>query len=244
MDPLHYLARAMFYRVRTVPVRDCVHYCGFRYGRGEFNPYEQYIRGILSGVPRATLRADLRDFLVHFRPKDLGEALSVPLERPPPLWQLPWRRIDATTPRGWRDTAAEIPDVLTHFSVQGVPEQRIIDEHGWLEGAWAAIGREGYQPERYSYIRAFELQGEARSAYLVADGNHRLSCLAAMGQDKVKVILAPVRTARRRLSAIWPAVREGRIAEADALRIFDAYFRGNPTPHRAPTPATVASTGR
>jgi hypothetical protein len=244
MNPLHRLVRAVFYRVRTVSVRDCVHYCGFRYGRDEFNPYEQYVRGLLSGAPRAALREDLRDFLVHFRPKNLGEALSVPLEHAPPLWQLPWRRLGALTPRGWRATAAEIPDVLTHFSDQGVPEQRILEEYGLLEGAWDAIRRDGYQPRQHSFIRVFELQGEIRSAYLVADGNHRLSCLGAMGQTEVDVILAPARTARRRRSASWPAVRGGQIGEADALRIFDAYFRGNPLPHRAPVPATVISTGR
>ena len=239
MKVLRQLTRLLFYRVRLVPVRDCVHYCGFRYGRKEFNPYEKYVAGLMTGASRENIRMELRNFLLHFRPRDLGEALSVPLQRAPPLWQLPWRRPHAGTPRGWRATAAEIPDVLTHFSDQGVPERRILDEYEWLEGAWAAISRKGYRPELHSYIRVFELRGAERSAYLVADGNHRLSCVAVMGLSLVPVILAPLRRAVRADSARWPAVRDGHISEVDALRIFDAYFHGNHHPCRSQIPAEI-----
>lgn len=233
------LAQLLLYRVKLVPVADCVHYCGFRYGRKEFNPYEQYINGLTTGVSRDKLRGELLDFLLHFRPKNLGEALSVGLQRPPPLWYLPWKRISADTPRGWGQVASEIPDLLTHFSEEGVPEEMIDQECGWIEGAWSSIEREGYCPEVHSFIRVFELRGAERSAYIVADGNHRLSCLSASGASHVRVILAPLRTAHRANSAKWPAVRDGRISQTDALRIFDAYFTGNHQPRLNAVPAAL-----
>ncbi|MDW2980593.1 hypothetical protein [Rhodanobacter sp. KK11] len=239
MNILHHFAHRLFYRVRSVPIRDCVHYCGFRYGRGEFNPYEEYFRGLASGEPMNCARARLRDFLLHYRPQDLAQALSLDIANAPPLWQFPWNRVHSGTPKGWRQTADEIPDVLTHFSDEGVPEQRIHDEYGWLEGAWRAISSEGYLPGKYSYVRVFELVGSERSAYIVADGNHRLAALSTLGVERIEVILAPLRTAHRARNASWPAVRDNRLRQDDALRIFDAYFHGNQCPHRTKTLAPV-----
>jgi hypothetical protein len=233
------VAQLLFYRARLVPLADCVHYCGFRYGRKEFNPYERYIHGLMVGVPRDKLRGELLNFFLHFRPRNLGEALSVNLQRPPPLWHLPWKRVHVGTPRGWRALASEIPDLLTHFSEEGVPEEMIDQECLWIERAWSSINREGYRPESHSFIRVFELRGTERSAYIVADGNHRLSCLSASGVSHVQVILAPLRTAHRANSRRWPAVREGCIGQDDALRIFDAYFMGNHHPWLSDEPAPL-----
>lgn len=234
-------AQMAFYRVRTISVADCVHYCGFRYGRREFNPYENYLQGMVSGEPVDRIRGQFCDFLLHYRPRDLAEALSLDIANAPPLWQFPWRRVHSGTPRGWRQTADEIPDVLTHFSDEGVPEHRISDEYEWIESAWQAISSEGYRPEEYGYVRVFELVGPKRSAYIVADGNHRLAALAMLGVERIEVILAPLRTAYRTCSAAWPAVRDGRVSQDNGVRIFDAYFHGNRRPHRTVHPAAIWS---
>jgi hypothetical protein len=241
MDIVNKLAQTFFYRVRPIRVRDCVHYCGFRYGRGEFNPYEKYFRDIASGCAVEHARAEFLDFILHHRPRNLGEALSLDIPNAPPLWRFPWQRANARQPRGWRETADEIPDVLTHFSNQGVPEQRIRDEYRWLDDAWHAMSSQGYRPIEHSYIRVFELASTERSAYIVADGNHRLAALSVLGIDRIDTIMAPFRTARRSQSSGWPAVRGGLVSEKDALRIFDVYFHGNRCPCRAQTQAPVVS---
>ena len=76
---------------RTVAIADCVHFCAYRYGRGETNPYEQYAIGLAAGDPLDAVRSRFVDYLQHFRPRDLGEALGVDLSRAYPLWALPWR---------------------------------------------------------------------------------------------------------------------------------------------------------
>lgn len=224
------IARLLFFRTKEVEIEDCVHYCGFRYGRNEFNPYEQYIRGLSQGVSSKILRDEFLSFILHFRPRNLAEALSISLKHPPSLWQLPWRH-QTKNPVGWCDNPHSIPDILTHFSDLGVPDVVVRQEYRWLESAWANIKDNGYHPETYSYIRVFELRGESRNAYIVADGNHRISSLSIMGATRVVVQFSPFRTVSRSQVSQWPAVRSHGLSVEDALRIFDAYFDGNQQPH-------------
>jgi hypothetical protein len=225
---------------RAVAIANCVHYCGFRYGRGEFNPYENYIVGLANGVSREILRTRFVDFIRHYRPHDLGEALGVRTERVIPLWLLPWKSWrKLMRPGGWSESPTSVVDIMTHFSPKGILLSHIMQEYRWLEQAWKNISRNGYQPKWYSYIEVFELRGTHESRFIVVDGNHRLSALAALGQSEVWVRRMPWAIAHRSRARYWPLVISGHVSPGDALRIFDAYFCGNATCHRAPVPAEI-----
>ncbi|MDD2663765.1 MAG: hypothetical protein PHD19_08395 [Dechloromonas sp.] len=225
--------------IREIAIADCVHYCGFRYGRNEFNPYENYITGLADGHPQEDLRQRFIDFIRHYRPRDLGEALSVTTSHSIPLWLLPWKSWRKLfRPGGWQKSVADVIDIVTHFSPQGVKWDRIEEEFTWLESAFATIRDHGYQPEKYGYIEVFELCAPKESRFLVTDGNHRLGALHALGEKRVRVRHPLCFSAHRTRARYWPLVLSGHLSLRDALAIFDGYFHGNRTPHRAfhPTP--------
>jgi hypothetical protein len=224
---------------RTVAIEDCVHFCAYRYGRGETNPYEQYAIGLAAGEPPEDVRARFVAYLQHFRPQDLGEALGVDLSRAYPLWALPWR-----TPRqvsrnaGWHESARAVVDVMTYFSAAGIPDSVLKREYHWHESAFETMSRMGYRPEDFTYITARELRGD-RPAYLVTDGNHRLSALSALGHRTVEIKLPLATTIHRAKVDRWPLVRSGMMGREDALRVFDAYVEGHRVPARTQTPASI-----
>ena len=157
----------LFSQLRTVAISDCVHYCGFRYGRGEFNPYENYVIGLAQGAPIEKLRGQFEHFLRHYRPRDLGEALGVKTEQSIPLWLLPWKSWrKLKQPGGWRDSLHDIIDIITHFSPLGIQRFRILEEYTWLEAAWRNIHTDGYRPDLHSHISVFELHDGTSSRYL------------------------------------------------------------------------------
>lgn len=226
--------------IREINIADCVHYCGFRYGRNEFNPYENYINGLAEGRAITEVRERFIDFIRHYRPKDLGEALSVATTTSIPLWLLPWKSwLKLYRPSGWQESTENVPDILTYFSPKGVEWHRIKDEFGWLERAWSTIHKHGYLPKQHGYIEVFELSNGPAMRFLVTDGNHRLSALQSLGKNRVLVHQPHFFSATRSRAHFWPLVLSGHIPHCDALAIFDGYFRGNPTPHRAATPTSI-----
>lgn len=232
-------AALAFGRVRQVAIADCVHFCAYRYGRGETNPYEQYAMGLAGELPLSVVRERFVEYLRGYRPRHLGEALGVVLSQTYPLWYLPWRRPEQVGEiRGWSGCAGSVVDVMTHFSDEGIPRSVVEQEFGWHESAFAAIARGGYRPRRYSYIVARELRGH-RSAYLLTDGNHRLSAMSALGVKTVELKLPLCTTVNRTEVAKWPLVRAGLMTRGDALAVFDAYLSGNIAPVRSEMPARV-----
>lgn len=223
-------------RRETVRVADCVHFGAFRYGRGELNPYENYVTGLARGEPVAKLRERFTAFLCEYRPVDFGEALGVRLEQAHGLWDYPWRRGAPDTRRagkeGWCEEPADVPDLLTHFSERGILRSRIEEEFRWLEATWASVREHGYRPRRFAgHLTARKLvarDGERR--FLIYDGNHRLSAVSALGQDEVTVRCAAVMTVRETALARWRGVASRRWTADDARRIFRAYFEGNRAP--------------
>ena len=87
------------------------------------------------GVDPAVLRDRFEDFLRHFRPRDLGELLQVPLSRQVPMWVLPWDAHAPIRPNGgWLDDAAIVVDIMTHYCERGILRSKIDREYVWLEG--------------------------------------------------------------------------------------------------------------
>jgi hypothetical protein len=209
----------------TIPIDRCRHYNGYKYGSSAFNPYENYIVGLHRGEDRGVLRRQFEDFLLHFRPRHFGELLRVPLSNRVPLWVYPWHASAGTHPNGgWHETADSVVDIITHFSEQGIQRSKIQGEYFWLERAYDTIATMGYQPRRFSYISVFELRDHDGSVYVVKDGNHRLSSMAAFGHTDVVAAREEVFD----LSAHdrWPQVASGLYSPADAHALVRAYFRG------------------
>lgn len=226
--------------MREVRIADCVHPCAFRYGREEFNPYENYVSGLARGTPLVELRRRFVDFLRHYRPADLGEALGVRLSHPVPLWHLPWKSWrKLARPGGWSASLAEVLDLFTYFSPQGIRWSRIAEEFHWMQRSWRSICSEGYRPERYGYIEVFELVDTDASSFLVVDGNHRLAALHAAGASTVLVRRPALHAARRRWARFWPLVLTRHVRLDDAYRIFDAYRNGNAHVHCSSEPAAL-----
>ncbi len=214
-------------REETVATRQCVHFCGFRYSRGELNPYETYARALARNEPVAQARTAFVEFLQHYRPRHFGEALGLDLQRNYPLWLYPWTR--RSVQPGWYDVPGDCPDVLTYFSELGISRRRIGLEFGWMENAFASIRQHGYQPARFrSVIRARKFLAEdGTAAYLILDGNHRLAVLAALGVERITLRHLPSATVRRSDLPRWPRVRDGTYLPEDASKVFAVYFTGN-----------------
>ena len=232
--------------LKEVAIAECVHFCGFRYGRNEYHPYETYVRRLHRGEPLNEIRAEFVDFLEHYRPRHFGEALGIALSRNYPMWAYPWLRIRSFIrpflTRGWVRKPRRIPDIITHFSEAGIPGSLLASEYTWLEGAYQAISRSGYQPEKFGYPQAMALEkSDGARAYLILDGNHRISSLAALGYGRVRVQYVPGEMAVQAQARTWLGVRTGIYSEADAIRILESYFRAhtNYRTHEGPVPPIV-----
>ena len=228
----------LFGRRVTVPIARCVHFGGFRYGLGEPHPYETYVLRAQEGRG-AEARAWLVEFLQHYRPGTLAEALGVQLDRNYDLWQFPWMR-DRPPTNGWLPDPFQIPDIITHFSNEGVLWFRIEQEFFWLERALYSIRRYGYKPVNERGIIAWRfLRVDGSEAFLILDGNHRLSALAALGHETVELSYVSRDTVNERDAARWPQVKANVFTTADAIRVFHAYFDGNRNWRTTSTPAPL-----
>lgn len=226
-------------QTKAVPIAECVHYGAFRYGCGDVNPYEDYATALVRREPLVLARERFVDFLCHYRPRDFGEALGVELGGRHELWHFPW---EAETPAAaWVAEPDDAPDIITHFSERGILRFRIEEEFLWAEKLFHSIGRHGFRAkagERPIEAREFWAAGGAKR-YLITDGNHRVSALAAIGKKTVVVRSAPWAAVRETACTEWPRVRDGSCTAEDALRIFRAYFNGNHRTRTTEVPATV-----
>jgi hypothetical protein len=236
-------------RLIRTRITQCVHYCAFRYGRNEYNPYESYVVDIFRNTPRANARERFIAFLRHYRPRHLGEALGLrdTLSRRYPLWAFPWADVTPIDPQkqyGWSDDPNDCPDILTHFSEVGIPLSRIEEEFFWLERALDSISEKGYRPLRYrNFVTALRLvRSDGENAFLLTDGNHRVAAMAALGYKNI-LIRQPSRYRVNEADCDrWPGVRSGLYGQEDALRVFGAYFSGNFDYHTAVHPARIINT--
>ena len=224
----------------TVPIDRCRHYCAFKYGSGSFNPYENYVVGLHEGAPLGELRQRFEDFLIHYRPRDFGEVFGIALSRRVPLWVYPWQldlRFDPQN--GWLDDLDEVPDIITHFCARGIRRSRIQEEYFWLERAYATVSTHGYRPHKNTFIEALEFAREDERAYLLTDGNHRVSALTALGHEEVMVKVHTLVRWDGENHREWPQVRLGTYSEQDAIKVFDVYFGGVTGFTRSDRPARI-----
>jgi hypothetical protein len=138
--------------VISIPVKQCRHYCGFKYGSNSFNPYENYIIGLHKKKSVDKLRKDFEDFLMFYRPQNFGEVFNIEFSKDIPLWLYPWQGgCDFNPSNGWLEDINKVPDIITHFCKQGIKKSRIDEEYFWLEQAYYLMFKIGYQPKKILY---------------------------------------------------------------------------------------------
>lgn len=221
-----------------VPVHLCRHYCGFRYGSDSFNPYENYIVGLHQGIPTAELRRRFEDFICWYRPRNFAETFGITINPAIPLWSYPWSG-PVPPNHGWHLGLDAIPDILTHFCAAGVKRSRIEEEYSWLHRAYESIKQHDYQPQAHSYLKVREMTDGQSRAYLVEDGNHRLSALVALGVRDVLVQQLPIDTVALAQLPTWPQVQSGYYLPAEAEQLLRVYLRGMDGFPRSAVPATM-----
>lgn len=213
--------------ILAVPISQCRHYCAFKYGSGSFNPYENYVVGLHEGVPLVELRRRFEDFLMYFRPRNFGEVFGIELSKHIPLWVYPWQHGKSFDPqKGWLSNLDKVPDIITHFCDQGIKRSRIEEEYFWLERAYAIISTNGYQPYNHTFIESIELNTGNKRVYILTDGNHRASALAALGHGEVMIKVTQSIRWNGENHKQWPQVRLGTYTEQDANDLFNIYFVG------------------
>lgn len=226
-------------KISTLPIASCRHYCGFIYGARSFNPYENYVIGVHNNVAWSDLRSQFEDFIKYYRPRNFGDVLGIDISKNIPLWVFPWNAYEKVNiHNGWLSDLDDVPDIITHFCEQGVKRTRINEEYFWLERAYKSIASIGYQPRLHGYIEVLELRVGEDSAYIVTDGNHRLSALAAMDRTSVVVKILPSRIDSRNVDT-WFQVKRGLYSKEDAIMTLRAYIEGVKTFCRSQTPAKI-----
>lgn len=224
-------------------IEQCRHYGAFKYGSGSFNPYENYIVGLHEGTHIADLRQRFEDFLRYYRPRDFGDVFGIEFSRRVPLWIYPWRDDPSFDPdNGWLDDLDDVPDIMTHFCPQGIRRSRIDEEYFWLERAYRTVSTQGYRPRDNSFIEALQFARGTERVYLLTDGNHRVSTLAALGHEKVKIRLRGSVRWDGENHREWPQVRLGTYSEQDAVELFNVYFTGVSGFLRSDQPARIIDT--
>lgn len=215
-----------------VSIRECVHYGAFRYGHEEYHPYETYLHRLHMGESLGHVRSQFVDFLRHYRPRHLGEALGITLPRKHRLWLFPWhplwKLLTTRCSSGWYRSPKSVPDIITSFCPAGIPRALLEKEYLWLHGAYESIVANGYLPYRFGHPLGRLFVGACgKRACLLLDGNHRVSALSALGYDKLVVEISSRHTVRLDELEQWPGVRARVFTRDEAESVFMAYFSGN-----------------
>ncbi len=229
------------YVIEKVPIKNCVHYCGFKYGGQQYHPYETTIERFKREPENAdAIKKQFIDFLKYYRPRYFNDAFDITLSKKYPLWTYPWHQhANHSYGNNWVSDPDDINDIITHFSEEGIPSYKIDREFFWMTRALKQMA-EGYRPEQYSYIEAFKFERkDGHPAYLLLDGNHRVSALHALGETHVNILIKPASIVREHEVYKWPGVKNKTFTANDALALFNNYFDGRVCLKTSETPAQV-----
>ena len=207
--------------IKNVALSDCVHFRGFRYGGFGNNIYEDYILGLRDGIELRKLRMLLINRVLGLKANTWEAALGIKLNGNHRSWSFPWGFY--SVPVDFEPTASNNPDVICHFSSEGVLASHLNREFFWLERAFQSM-QIGYMPDRYGYIQLLTLQKKGQRRFIVLDGNHRISAMHALGITHFDAQCKWVGLRDSRYARIWPSVLIGHISLGDALNIFNRYF--------------------
>lgn len=208
-------------KIETIAIKDCRHFRGYRYGLYSNNIYEDYIVGISKGVDLQQLRLQFVKRIIGMRATNFAETLNISLSKEVPNWDYPWN-IKATKADF---TAFNNPDIVCHTSADGaILISHINREFIWLENAFTNIQSEGYLPEKNTYITVLKLISHGRNSYIVLDGNHRISTLAALGVSYCKMRVLTNYFLNENFHYLWFGCLFRKYTQQDALSVFLRYF--------------------
>lgn len=239
------LSKPRWHRLE-IPIDECVHFSAIRFGTDHPHPFERYLLNLKNGVPLVVARRRFVEFLLYYRPRDMGEAQGLSdLSRQYPLWLYPWQRISArlvsSMEKGWCATPNSCPDVMTHFCELGIQSFRIDEQFYWLERAFHAMSENGYQPEQhgdYINVRQF-CRLDGKCAYLLLDGNHRVAAMSVLGYKTVQIERKSTDIVFEKDCDQWYGVQQGFYTREDALKLFHVYFEGNQNYRTTDRPAKI-----
>ncbi len=208
-------------KIELIAIKDCRHFRGYRYGLYSNNIYEDYIVGISRGVDLQVLRLQFVKRIIGTRTTNFAETLGIVLSKKAQNWDYPWNM--RTTKTDF--TAFNNPDIVCHTSTDGkILISHLNREFTWLENAFANIKNEGYLPEKNSYITVLKLVSQEKNSYIVLDGNHRISTLAALGISHCKMRVLTKFLLHENLHYLWFGYLFRQYTTQDSLSIFLRYF--------------------
>jgi hypothetical protein len=227
---------------KEISISQCVHFCGYKYGSNDYHPYQSFILEYYHNPENVEkTKRQFVNFLKFYRPQNLGEALGLKLEREYPLWVFPWANHpenDYKYKNAWLHDPDDIVDIMTHFSEKGILSYHIDREFYWLQRAVFNIKTQGYKPKEFGYIDTLMFQKKNNDqAFLLLDGNHRISAVYAAGQNQAAVKVSKI--IYENDVEIWPGVQNGFYKHDDALKIFNRYFEGNKLYFTTDNPAKI-----
>ncbi len=208
-------------QIASIPIKDCRHFRGYRYGLFSNHIYEDYIYGLSRNVPVESLRLQFIKRLLGTRTNDFGETLGISLSKHYDNWDYPWN-ISALK---CEYTPLNNPDIVCHTSLsKKILMSHINREFLWLESAYNSIIRQGYLPEKYGYITVLRLVSHQKNSFIVLDGNHRLSALSVLGETHVKMKVVNNIILRDSLCYLWFGFLVRNYTLSDMKAVFVRYF--------------------
>ncbi len=223
---------------------------GFRYGAGSTHPYVLAVEEYAGGRNPSYEGSALSRYWTAWQPGSLAAALGLSgpdihpkLASAPPVHSiLPWFGSDclmtadlASYKPRWQAYYLEGYSLTRSNGPQSIEfgKQRlahIIKTYEFLKsrGVWST------PPSGLSFFEQFPvgdiLESDGRVALMMADGQHRLAAMSALGMQEANVIVAvrhgrgPM-VVRRSDVDTWPLVRMGVMTPGQALEVFDRIFR-------------------
>ncbi|CAC9500093.1 hypothetical protein [uncultured Gammaproteobacteria bacterium] len=212
-----------YQKIDNIAINNCYHYRGYRYGLFSNNIYEDYIVGLSQGVDLQKLRLEFVERILGMRSLNFFKTLHLNQTSEAINWDFPWAWGQA------KDSYSALtnPDIICHTSTDGILASHINREFVWLENSYKSIKENGYSPEKYGYIRLLELKKGKERSYIVLDGNHRISALAALNYSHCNAIIINNVFLRHCLFFLWPGYVFRGYKKKEAQNIFLRYFEKN-----------------
>lgn len=210
-----------------IPLDECVHYCAFRYTSKFCPPYERYIRKLHQGQKEFAANCFI-EFLRYYRPTSMQEALGIknPM-RQTALWRYPWDyNVNVNNLSvGWSSDPNDVPDIMTHFSKEGILKFRILEEFCWLESSYYNMKKYSFQDNRSKdSCRVLCLENiDGSHRFIVQNGNHRIAALSCLGKKSIKAEIT--RVVKVKDLKKWSGVTTNAFSFSEAQMIFNAYFQ-------------------
>lgn len=116
-------------------------------------------------------------------------------------------------------------DILETSSFGPCSASKIKLEVDRIDKLIKSITDKGYQCDNLlNHCWGYALLDDSRTKVIIKGGQHRCVVLAALGFDKIPVLMHLNKTIRRAEIGKWPAVIAGQMSEREALKYFNSFF--------------------